>query len=211
MLPSGDLWSHNVHHLPHYFIVWGAGFLMAVHLLLQHVYALGSALPPISTTCTLLQHHRALSIFTLKAVRKIPPHGASHKPCCPILKNGATGPDTFSCYLVTDSLLPSLPLGPTPRGHEHQATTCVGHWLLHSLSLRPLFLLGILLTMPVVLLFTLFAEPRVWKMKETSNELGSWKKNSRTVGTCVFSPRWCGSQCSRYAIFLSWFTQQTQP
>ena len=108
------------------------------------------------------------------------------------------------CYLVTHPLLPSLPLGPTPRGHGYLLPRAMWWPLASSIhwSLRLLYLLGILLTMPVVLLFTLFAEPRVWKMKENFQRAGKLEENPRTVGTaCLFSPRWCGSQCSRYAIF----------
>ena len=130
-----------------------------------------------------------------------------------------TACDTFSmlsgkCYLVTHPLLPSLPLGPTPRGHGYLIPQAMWWPLASSIhwSLRLLYLLGILLTMPVVLLFTLFAEPRVGKIKENFQQAGKLEENSRNCRNCMFIlSTLVRGPMQQICYILLWLTQQTQP
>ena len=122
-------------------------------------------LPPISAAHGLAQHYAGHCPYQLsgQSEKSTPRCQCQDVPLCPA--NGISPPVTPNqgCP-VTHLLPPSLLLGPTQRGPRHQAPHTVW-WSLASCfpwSLRLLYLLGVLLTMPLVLLFalrTLFSEP----------------------------------------------------
>ena len=216
MLPSGDLWPHNGHHhrpsLPHSLRCW----VPHGHTSLAPACGYTAlALPLISRTCTLVQHDREHYPYSPAGqLGKSTPRGQPQS-MPPRPANGSSLPVThFQCYLVTHPLLPSLPLGPTPRGHGYLIPQAMWWPLASSVhwSLRLLYLLGILLTVPVVLLFTLFAEPRVGKIKENFQQAGKLEENSRNCRNCMFILSTLVQQpMQQICYILLWLTQQTQP
>ena len=142
---------------------------------------------------------RALSIFTFSAVRKIHPtmQPQSTLPCP---ANGNSWPVTpFQCYLMSHPLPPSLHLGPHQEDQSYLLPQAMWWPLASSIhwSLRLLYLLCILLTMPVVLLLTLFAERRVGK-----TQAGKLEENWRNCMDCMFILSTLVQQpYSRYAVF----------
>lgn len=163
------------------------------------------ALPPISTTCTLLQHHRELYPYSPSrqlGKNSTPRH--SHSPCCPILEMGAHCLwHLFNATWWPIHCFPVFHWGP----HQEDMATCYhmlcgGHWLpsIHWASGSPFA------GYPADYASCLAIHTVCWTqgLEDERKLPTSWEvgRNSRTVGTaCVFSPRWCGSQCSRYAIF----------
>ena len=125
--------------VPHYFTVHGTGFIKVMHLLLQHVYKHYS-----NSSSHLCSSHicaaswRALSILAFKAIKKTTSWCQQQSvPPCPV--NGNSPPvKPFRCYLVSCSLLPSVPPGPMLREPWPPGTTCyvLATGFLHPLELR---------------------------------------------------------------------------
>ena len=146
-LPHNGPWyqagTHNlttfVIIVPHYFTVHGTGFIKVMHLLLQHVYKHYS-----NSSSHLCSSHicaaswRALSILAFKAIKKTTSWCQQQSvPPCPV--NGNSPPvKPFRCYLVSCSLLSSVPPGPMLREPWPPGTTCyvLATGFLHPLELR---------------------------------------------------------------------------
>ena len=155
------------------------------------------ALPSISTTCTLVQHHGerypySPSVQLGKSTPRCQPQSTLPRPA-----NGNSLPVTpFQCYLMSQPLLSSLHRGPHQEDHSYLLPQAVW-WPLASSIHWSLRRLCILLTLPVVLLLTLFAEPRVGKTQ-------AWKleENWRNCMDCMFILSMLVQQpYSRYAVF----------
>ena len=137
MLPSGDLWPHNVHHhrpsLPH-----------SLRCCIPHGHTslapacgyAALALPLISRTCTLVQHHREHYPYSPsgqlgKCTPRCQPQSMPPRPA-----NGSSLPVTpFQCYLVNATWWP-IHCFPVFHWGPHQEDTatwyhrlCGGPWL----------------------------------------------------------------------------------
>ena len=134
------------------------------HTFLAPAYAV-LTLPPISAVHVLAHHHAGHSPYQLsgQSEKSTPWCQWQYMPLC-LASGNSPLVMPFQCYPVTHLLPPSLLLGPTQRGHGYQVPHTMWWSLASSFhwSLRVLYLLGILQTMPIVLLFTLctlFSEP----------------------------------------------------
>ena len=146
LLHNGPWCQAGTHNLttfviivPHYFTVQGTGFIKVMHLLLQHVYKHYSNSS--SHLCSLhicAASWRALSLLAFKAIKKTTSWCQQQSvPPCPV--NGNSPPaKPFRCYLVSCSLLPSVPPGPMLREPWPPGTTCyvLATGFLHPLELR---------------------------------------------------------------------------
>ena len=136
----------------------------------------------VSLVCTLAEHHGKHFPYSPSRppIKSTPWCQWQYMLLCPA--NESLPPVMpFQYYMVTHSLPPRVPPAPMPRGPQPSGTHALWwplassfHWS-HGLP----YLLGILLTTPVVFLLVLWTEPRVDKAW-----LGKLEEHSRSHGDC---------------------------